>query len=317
MGLTKGSTGVGVLDTEFLSKRKETDKIIALAGNPNVGKSTVFNGLTGMNQHTGNWPGKTVATAQGYYKGKNNSFLLVDIPGTYSLSAHSAEEECARDFICFKNPDGVVVVCDGVSLERNLNLVLQIMETGQKTAVCVNLLDEAKRKGIEVNTAELSKILGVPVVGAAARNRRTLAPLKAALDEFDNSQNRFRIEYPAEIEMALALIESSIKPVVKNRLDCRWLSLKILSGDNAIIKGAEEYLGIALHNNEEIKNSIEAAFDGLLKMGLDLEKVGDIITSTVVKTAQEISRKTVKYGIERKGDSDRRIDRVLTGKYTA
>jgi ferrous iron transport protein B len=147
MGLTKSSVGKGAIDTSLpLRKASTDDRVIALAGNPNVGKSTVFNALTGMNQHTGNWPGKTVANATGTCKSRAHDYILVDIPGTYSLLAHSAEEEVARDFICFWSPDAVAVVCDATCLERNLNLVLQIMESGARVVVCVNLMDEARRK---------------------------------------------------------------------------------------------------------------------------------------------------------------------------
>ena len=135
---------------------------IALAGNPNVGKSTVFNALTGMNQHTGNWPGKTVSSAQGHCTHNGREYLLVDIPGTYSLMAHSAEEEVARDFICFGEPDGVVVVCDATCLERNLNLVLQIMEAGRPVLLCVNLLDEARKKKIRLDLLRFPPAIKFP-----------------------------------------------------------------------------------------------------------------------------------------------------------
>ena len=134
-----------------------------------MGKSTVFNALTGLNQHTGNWPGKTVTNAQGYCQGLKYSYVLVDIPGTYSLMAHSAEEEVARNFICFGGPDAVMVVCDATCLERNLNLVLQTIEISDKVLVCVNLMDEAKRKNIKIDLKALSKRLGVPVIGTVAR----------------------------------------------------------------------------------------------------------------------------------------------------
>lgn len=152
-------------------------KTIALAGNPNVGKSTIFNSLTGMKQHTGNWPGKTVANAQGYYTYKDQPYILVDLPGTYSLIAHSVEEEIAGDYLKSKNPDAVIVVCDSTCLERNLNLVLQILQITPKVVVCVNLMDEAKKKGIHINLELLSEKLGIPVVGTIAHKKNSLDDL--------------------------------------------------------------------------------------------------------------------------------------------
>ena len=169
MGLTKQSTGVHAIDEKLkITKESEDEKIVALAGNPNVGKSTVFNNLTGLKQHTGNWPGKTVTNATGKYNHRNKEFILVDIPGTYSLMANSEEEEVARDFICFGNPDATVIVVDATCLERNLNLVLQTIEITDKAIVCVNLMDEAKRKGITVDLVKLSLLLGIPTIGTSA-----------------------------------------------------------------------------------------------------------------------------------------------------
>jgi len=173
MGLTNQSTGTCLLVSELkIDRTSADDKVIALAGNPNVGKSTVFNSLTGLNQHTGNWPGKTVTNAQGKYRHKDRNFILVDIPGTYSLMANSTEEEVARDFVCFGAPDAVVVVTDATCLERNLNLVLQTLEITDKVVVCVNLIDEAKRKKISIDTKKLSELLGVPVVPTNARSKK-------------------------------------------------------------------------------------------------------------------------------------------------
>ncbi len=160
-----------------IKKREDSDRVIALCGNPNVGKSTIFNALTNLHQHTGNWPGKTVANAQGYCRHKERGYLLVDLPGCYSLQAHSAEEEAARDFLLSGSPDCTVAVCDATCLERNLNLVLQVLELTPNLIVCVNLLDEAKRKGVRVDLAKLSELLGTPVVGASARDGKGLSEL--------------------------------------------------------------------------------------------------------------------------------------------
>ncbi|HOK43993.1 MAG TPA: FeoB small GTPase domain-containing protein, partial [Thermoclostridium caenicola] len=175
MGLTNQSTGCCVLsDALHVERVSPGQKVIALAGNPNVGKSTVFNSLTGMRQHTGNWPGKTVTIAQGNFTHGDTQFILVDIPGTYSLMANSVEEEVARDFICFGNPDAVIVVADATCLERNLNLILQTLEATSNVVVCVNLMDEARRKKIRIDLEELSRQLGVPVAGTSARNGKGL-----------------------------------------------------------------------------------------------------------------------------------------------
>lgn len=159
-------------------------RVIALAGNPNVGKSTVFNGLTGLHQHTGNWPGKTVEVASGEFETASGRWTLVDIPGTYSLLAHSAEEEVARDFLCGGEADGVIVVCDATCLERNLALVLQVVELDptRPVVVCVNLMDEAKRRGIDIDFAALRDALGLPVVGITARRKADLRRLTDALE---------------------------------------------------------------------------------------------------------------------------------------
>lgn len=159
----------------------KSEKVIALAGNPNVGKSTIFNSLTGMKQHTGNWPGKTVAGARGYFSYKEQDYTLIDLPGTYSLMAHSAEEEIARDFLCSGSADAVVVVCDATCLERNLYLVLQIMEITSNVIVCINLMDEAQKKGIHIFQERLAEKLGAPVVGTVAHDKKSLTGLLEAI----------------------------------------------------------------------------------------------------------------------------------------
>lgn len=166
----------------LIEKRNKNDLIIALAGNPNVGKSTVFNGLTGLRQHTGNWSGKTVSSAQGYFRGDKRGYILVDIPGTYSLNPHSAEEEIARDFLCSDIPDAVVCVCDATNLRRNLPLVLQIKEITERIVLCINLLDEAKKKSIDINLRALSRELDLPVVGCVARSGKGLRLISDAIE---------------------------------------------------------------------------------------------------------------------------------------
>ncbi len=184
MGLTSHSTGRHAMDgDEFVKKQHETDKIIALAGNPNVGKSTVFNALTGGRQHTGNWPGKTVSSAHGVCRFHKTDYLIVDLPGSYSLDARSAEEEITRDYIMDAGSDAAVIVCDATCLERNLILALQIIRNQPASILCVNLMDEAKKKGIQVNLALLSERLGIPVVGTAARSKKGLSELLHTMEE--------------------------------------------------------------------------------------------------------------------------------------
>ena len=188
MGLTKSSTGTGACDTFLNFKADENEMVVALAGNPNVGKSTVFNELTGMHQHTGNWPGKTVSGAVGKCSFCEKEFTIVDLPGCYSLMAHSPEEEVARDFILSGNAKAVVVVCDATTLERNLNLVLQTIQITPKTIVCINLIDEAEKKKIKIDEDALSELLGVPVVKTSARSRRGLDELLKKIEEISETE---------------------------------------------------------------------------------------------------------------------------------
>ena len=209
---------------------------VALVGNPNVGKSTIFNSLTGMKQHTGNWTGKTVGNCEGKYKFNGNYFTIVDIPGTYSLMSNSEEEEIARDFICFEKLDVTVIVIDATSLERNLNLVYQVMEISSNIIVCVNLLDEAKKKGISINFDKLSKLLGVPVVGVIGKKKKTLNSLKDIILKVCTSKiipNPKPVKYLPIIEDSILLLSSEIN--LQSPIN-RWIALKLLSGDEKIIK---------------------------------------------------------------------------------
>ncbi len=315
MGLTKGSVGSHALQEPSLQRKKcDGERIIALAGNPNVGKSTVFNALTGMNQHTGNWPGKTVTSARGYCRSEKIFYTIVDIPGTYSLMAHSAEEEVARDFICFGSPDAVVVVCDATCLERNMNLALQILEVSPRTVVCVNLLDEARKKGINIDLELLSKRLGVPVVGVIARKKRTLSALLSVLDALPNEERGvFSLRYPDEIEEA---VEGLVPPLERSLCDkrrARWIALRLLGGD----EGLKNRLSSFINADGEMKNALSRAKEYLMSRNIDTDRVEGMTAGTVVKCAEELCRGVVSYERKEYDASDRRLDRILTGRLTA
>ncbi len=320
MGLTAKSAGIhatgSVLHFERLSSQ---EKVVALAGNPNVGKSTVFNGLTGMKQHTGNWPGKTVTNAQGHCVSRENQYILVDIPGTYSLMAHSAEEEVARNFLCFGHPDAVVVVCDATCLERNLNLVLQIMEITSNVVVCVNLMDEAKRKGIQVDISRLSERLGVPVISTIARKKKSLSLVLDTLDKVVHSpiDAKVPLTYPVAVESAVARISPVLSQILNGRLDSRWVALKILENDDRLLQEINDFLQINLLENPTIQQAVTAAKQELLESGFTEHVFRDTIVSSLVTTAETLSRDVVTYKTVKYNETDRRIDRILTGKRTA
>ncbi|MGN1001699.1 MAG: ferrous iron transport protein B [Oscillospiraceae bacterium] len=320
MGLTKSAVGTGAVDAGLeIKRRSPRDKVVALAGNPNVGKSTVFNGLTGMNQHTGNWPGKTVASAQGFCRSEENAYILVDIPGTYSLMAHSAEEEVARDFLCFGGPDAVVVVCDATCLERNLNLVLQTMEISPRVLVCVNLLDEARRKGIHINFKELSERLGVPVAGTVARDKKSLGELLDALDGLVDAPPpaAYAVRYPEPVERAAGAIGPLLREVCGDALSPRWLSLRLLEGDTALLAQAGEFLGTDLLGDRELTAAVEREREQLAAAGIDGERLRDLLASALVSAAETLCRGVVTSGNGGYARLDRRLDKIFTGRLTA
>lgn len=319
MGLTKSSVGYSAVDSGLvIKKRSENDKVIALAGNPNVGKSTVFNALTGLNQHTGNWPGKTVANAQGYCATAKHGCVFVDIPGTYSLMAHSAEEEVARNFICFGKPDAIVVVCDATALERNLNLVLQTMEVSDRVVVCVNLMDEAARKGISIDLKKLSRILGVPVVGTSARKKKTLGALLDAVDRALEKEGRldFKINYPDAVEKAVNIVEKETRLIVKDRRRAKWLALKLLEKDPSLTKELTALAGNEFLNNPALFSARSQAEELLFENGITTDKLKDIIVSSAVEYSEKIANETVTFKNPKYAAFDRKLDRFLTGKLT-
>lgn len=318
MGLTNKSTGTGAIEKEIsIVKSTPNDKIIALGGNPNVGKSTVFNNLTGLNQHTGNWPGKTVTNAHGNYFHKNTNFILVDIPGTYSLLSNSVEEEVARDFICFGNPDTTVIVVDATCLERNLNLVLQTLEITPKVVVCVNLLDEAKRKGISINLNELSKQLGVPVVGTSAVQKKGLDQLMDMVLHVASNKitpNPLNIVYEDLIERAIYRVETAIKPLLKNTLNSRWVAIKLIDGDEALLSSINKYLNLNLTNHHELMKQVNEIRASLYDQGIDSDVLRDKIVSQLVKISEKISSNVVSFVNQNYNSIDRKIDKYLTSK---
>lgn len=321
MGLTGDSTGAGVLNGCGLNivKATQQDTIVALAGNPNVGKSTVFNGLTGLNQHTGNWPGKTVTNEQGRYRYKGGNYILVDIPGTYSLMANSAEEEIARDFICFGGPDVTVVVADATCLERNMNLVLQTLEIADNVVVCVNLMDEAAKKKIHIDLEKLSGRLGVPIVGTSARSGKGLDRLMdavAGLKEKKVKTAPHQIKYDAEIESALSTLEPEMEKVLRGRIRSRWAALKVLEGDESLLKSLEAYLGFNIMQVEEMPQKIAKARSHLKDGGASEDGFRDRVVTKIVETCECIGNEVISYEKKNYAERDRRIDRILTSKLT-
>jgi len=215
------------------------DYVVALAGNPNTGKSTIFNNLTGLRQHTGNWPGKTVSRAEGGFKFSDNKFKLVDLPGTYSLLSTSTDEEVARNFILFGQPDVTIIVVDSTKLERNLNLVLQILEITDRAVLSLNLIDEAERKKIKINVRELSKQLGIPVVPTAARTKVGMEELlkyvhQVATGEYICKPHRIE-SYSKKMNNTIKELSNELKNVFPDLTNERWVALRLLEGDQTII----------------------------------------------------------------------------------
>lgn len=296
MGLTRSSVG---RRAEFGHPLPQAGRAIALAGNPNVGKSTLFNTLTGLRQHTGNWPGKTVAIAQGICRFHGSTYCLTDLPGTYSLLSHSPEEQIARSYLCSGKAEAVIVLCDATCLERNLMLVLQILEITPRVLVCVNLMDEARKKGIRVDLPLLEDSLGVPVVGITARKPKSVPQVLQALEKLLDGPppQPVTIPYPEAIEETLCRL-----PELPGSGSQRFRKLKQLEGDEALRKE----LGLP-PADPEVLARLDAA-------GMSRQALGDALAAAPVRFAEEICREVVTYRNPDAHHRDAAIDRFLTGK---
>lgn len=234
------------------------DFAVALAGNPNTGKSTVFNNLTGLKQHTGNWPGKTVTRAEGGFEYNNYKFKLIDLPGTYSLLSTSTDEGVARDFILFGQPDVTVIVVDATRLERNLNLVLQVLEITDRAVLCLNLIDEAERHKIKINERQLSKDLGIPVIPTAARLKKGMNELLKATHDVATGIYKckpYRMKSKSEeLNSALEELQTKLKEEFPDIPNARWVALRLLEGDPSIIDAVRTG---ELGTIKEIKSDID------------------------------------------------------------
>ncbi len=293
-------------------------RIIALAGNPNVGKSTVFNALTGMNQHTGNWPGKTVECAKGIYRQEDVTYQLVDLPGCYSLLAHSEEEEIARDFICFEHPQAVVAVCDATCLERNLNLVLQIMETTRQLVLCVNLLDEAQQKKGTVDLDLLSQELNIPVVGTAARQQKGLGDIFTgiALLKTGKYGKKEAVHYPLPLEHAIQKLLEPLQQTLGSQLNARWACIRLLEDYDNFTLTLKQKLEISLSEYPEIISLLTEVKKELETQGYTTEVIRDVIAESFIHRCETICKKAVTFEDVQYAKFDRKLDHLFTSKAT-
>jgi ferrous iron transport protein B len=289
---------------------------IALAGNPNTGKSTVFNALTGLRQHTGNWPGKTVTRAEGSFSFHDQRYRIIDLPGTYSLLSTSEDEEVARDFILFGKPDVTVIVVDASRLERNLSLALQILEITDKAVLCLNLMDEARRHHITIDTRTLSRDLGIPVVATSARTKEGITDLLFAIEEvvsgkFQTKKQTY-IDLPKENAEAIAELQSALSELNPELPNTRWLAMRLIEGDESVQKGVEEGT-FSAENNPEKQSRVLRIADEYHKILGDSYR-NDLVEAIYAQATTLINASVSTDFSARSFRVDRAIDRIVTHK---
>lgn len=282
---------------------------IVLAGNPNVGKSTIFNHLTGLKQHTGNWPGKTVELSCGTARFRETSFQIIDTPGTYSLYSQSAEEDITADFLCFGDYDCVIAATDATCLERNLNLVLQICEITSRVVLCVNLMDQAEQKGIYIDKSALQSALGIPVVLTCAGKGRGMRELLQAAEQVcENSLSPPQTHYPPALEEELSRLESRLDIPPSSRLTPRFAALRLLEG-GGIVRSLAVECGIHIDSFKQDINEARLR----LKNAFSTDCLSEIIVASIIKRAEKVYSASVS-GARGRESRDRRLDKVLTSK---
>ncbi len=303
---------------------ENADFIVALAGNPNTGKSTIFNALTGLRQHTGNWTGKTVARSEGSFVFHDNKYKVIDLPGTYSLISSSLEEEIARNFVLFGKPDVTIIVTDATRLERNLNLVLQMLEISSRAIVCVNLIDEAAKNGIRIDAKVLSRDLGVPVVLTAARDETGIYDLLSAIEKIavstDPVKARTIFDISEEISNPVNELDAIIRKEYPELPNSKWLAIRLLDNDKSLIE--------ALKKGElgQLKNDAKKAVEpnilpqddndilgasNKLKGKLPRDYHDKLVERTYAEAAKIAEKAIIKSGEKRKFNLDLFLDKIF------
>lgn len=286
------------------------EKTITLIGNPNVGKSTIFNALTGLNQHTGNWPGKTVEIAYGNFIYNNKKYKITDLPGTYSLFSSSKEEEVASDFICFSKSDLIILVLDATMLERNLNLATQILEANKNVLICLNLIDEAKKKNIKINDKLLSEKLKTPILKMAANDKRSIKKLLKAIDiQIDKKPNDNKIAYEEKIEDVIKKMNITLKKYSNNNTNnFRFYSIKLLEQNKIFNKKIYKYLKINEDDYKKVDEIIINCINYLKENNIN--DYQECIISSIIQNNNNLYKEIVineEYKIPK-------IDKILTSK---